>query len=47
MNEKSIQKRKRGRPAKPMPRRIDAPPEKIAEALFAVNDSKLKKHTKS
>ena len=29
-------KRPRGRPARPMPDRIDAPPEKIAEAFLSM-----------
>ena len=44
---KTKKKRPRGRPAKSMPRRIDAPPERIAEALFADNDAKLKNADKS
>ena len=34
--------RKRGRPANKMPNRIDAPPKKVVEALFAPNDQKVK-----
>ena len=30
------QTRSRGRPAKPLPERIDAPPEKIAEAFLSL-----------
>ncbi|MCY4096345.1 MAG: hypothetical protein OXG05_14620 [Gammaproteobacteria bacterium] len=38
--------RKRGRPPKKMPKRIDAPPEMVAAALFAPNDQKVKKRAK-
>lgn len=38
--------RKRGRPAKKIPDRVDAPPKRIAEALFAGSDHKVKKRTK-
>ena len=38
--------KKRGRPARKMPDRIDAPPELVAEALFYKNDSRFKKQTK-